>query len=47
VGTFPINATLPSLIGIWPDTKAQDFETTTGMYEPAGFGGVGSEMFKD
>jgi hypothetical protein len=47
VGTLPVNATLPSCIGICPETNAKFPDITTGMYEPAGFGGIGSVMPSD
>ena len=44
VGTCPLNCTCPSFTGICPDTKIKFPVLTTGMYEPAGLGGVGSDM---
>ena len=40
-GTFPSKTTFPSFMGICPETKARFPVITTGMYDPAGLGGVG------
>ena len=47
VGILPVYLNFPLNMGIWPDTYAKSLVIDTGIYEPAGFGGLGNSIPND